>query len=319
MNKTHQKPNLNLNKEEIDLRELLGVLYDAKWLIFTIIVITSIIGAYYTLSLPNVYHSKAILVANESSNNMSSSLQGYGGIASLAGINLPSDTNSSNSAKAMEKLKSLSFFENNIFPNIYLPELMAVKHWESKTNTLEFDKSIFNSDENLWVRDFSPPLKQIPSVQESFTAFYQDHIVITKDVNNGFVYLTVKHQSPYVAKKWLELLVEEINFLYRNQDKLKAEVAIKFLNEQIAVTNLSEIKQVMANLIQQEIQKLTLIEVNKEYVFDYIDPPKVMEKKSEPKRSTMVAFCAFIGMFFGIFLAIVKNYMINSFDKISYS
>jgi hypothetical protein len=51
------------------------------------------------------------------------------------------------------------------------------------------------------------------------------------------------------------------------------------------MTSLSEIKQVLAQLLQEETKKLTLIEANQSYVFDYIDPPAVMEKKSEPKRS----------------------------------
>ena len=50
------------------------------------------------------------------------------------------------------------------------------------------------------------------------------------------------------------------------------------------MTGLSEIKQVLAQLLQEETKKLTLIEANQFYVFDYIDPPAVMEQKSEPNR-----------------------------------
>ena len=52
----------------------------------------------------------------------------------------------------------------------------------------------------------------------------------------------------------------------------------------MSVTNISEIKQVMAELLQKEIQKLTLMEASEAYVFEYIDPPVVMEKKSETKK-----------------------------------
>ena len=46
----------------------------------------------------------------------------------------------------------------------------------------------------------------------------------------------------------------------------------------------------MAELQQQEIQKLTLMEASEFYVFEYIDPPAVMEKKSEPSRAMICIF-----------------------------
>ena len=49
-------------------------------------------------------------------------------------------------------------------------------------------------------------------------------------------------------------------------------------------TNLSEIKDLLSNLIQNEIRKLTLIEANDEYVFKTLDPAHVPEIKSEPNR-----------------------------------
>ena len=47
-------------------------------------------------------------------------------------------------------------------------------------------------------------------------------------------------------------------------------------------TTLSEIKEVTAELLQREIQKLSLVEVNENYVFEYIYPPSVMEKNLSP-------------------------------------
>ena len=44
------------------------------------------------------------------------------------------------------------------------------------------------------------------------------------------------------------------------------------------MTTLAEIKQVLAQLLQEETKKLTLIEANESYVFEYIDPPAVMNK-----------------------------------------
>ena len=50
---------------------------------------------------------------------------------------------------------------------------------------------------------------------------------------------------------------------------------------------------------KEETQKLALIEANEYYVFDYIDPPSIMELKSEPQR----AIICIIFMLFGMILS----------------
>jgi uncharacterized protein involved in exopolysaccharide biosynthesis len=297
--------------DEIDLRELFYVLLKGKWIIVSVTAFVSIVGVIYSLSLPNIYTSKALLVPVNSSSGISGALRGYSGLAGLAGISLPSGGDEDNSAKAIQKISSLSFFENNVLSNIHLSDLMAVKSWNSKTNTLTFDESIFDTSSNTWIRDYSYPRQQIPSAQESFEVFKTKHLSLSEDKISGFITLSIKHQSPFVAKQWVELVVNEVNAFYRQKDKLESEKAVSYLNQQISMTGLSEIKQVLAQLLQEETKKLTLIEANQFYVFEYIDPPAVMEKKSEPKRAIICIFIALLGGMLSIFLVLIRHYAIK--------
>jgi uncharacterized protein involved in exopolysaccharide biosynthesis len=296
--------------EEIDLRELFYALWEGKWIIVSLTAFASIAGVIYSLSLPNIYESKAMLVPVNSSSGISGALGGYSGLAGLAGINLPSGGDEGNSAKAIQKISSLSFFENNILVNIHLPDLIAVKSWNSKTNTLVFDKNIYDTKSNTWIRDFSYPQQQIPSAQESYEVFKQ-HLSLTEDSKSGFITLSIKHQSPFVAKQWTELVVNEVNAFYRQKDKSESEKAVNYLNQQISMTGLSEIKQVLAQLLQEETKQLTLIEANQFYVFDYIDPPAVMEIKSEPKRALICILSALLGGMLSIVLVLIRHYAIK--------
>ena len=127
MQEAHSSKHPNDFDDEIDLRELFNVLLEGKWIIVYVTAFISIIGVIYSLLLPNLYESKAILVPVNSSSGISGALGSYSGLAGLAGISLPSGGDEGNSAKAIEKINSLSFFKNNILPNIHLPDLMAVK------------------------------------------------------------------------------------------------------------------------------------------------------------------------------------------------
>jgi hypothetical protein len=296
---------------QIDIKELINILYSRKWIIFFITVSISITGVAYSLLLPNIYESKTLLSPVEASSNISRSLQNYSGLAGLAGVSLPSSENDNNSFKAIRKLNSLSFFEKKILPNIYLPDLMALKSWDYMNNKLYYDQSIFNEDLNVWVRKYSYPYKQEPSAQESFVAFKSNHFKVTEDPINGFVVLSIKHQSPIVAKRWAELMVNEINEFYRLKDKSDSEKAITYLNKKISMTNISEVKEAISTLLQEETKKLALIEANQFYVFEYIDPPVVMETKYGPNRALICILVSILGGILSIFYVLTKHYIIE--------
>lgn len=309
MQKTYSSNNPNDFDNEIDFRELFNVLLDGKWIIILVTTFISTAAVIFSLLLPNIYESKALLVPVGSSSSMSGALGGYSSLAGLAGINLPSDGDTGNSEKAIHKISSLSFFENNILSNIYLPDLMAVKSWNYKTNTLIFDEKIFDAKNNVWIREYSYPQQQIPSSQESFEVFQREHLLLNEDEKTGFITLSIKHRSPFVAKQWTELIVNEVNNFYRQKDKLESEKAVSYLNQQISITGFSEIKEVLAQLLQKETEKLTLIEASQFYVYEYIDPPAVMEKKSEPNRALICIMGALLGGMLSIFLVFLRRYI----------
>ena len=297
----------SFDEEEINFQELLYILFKEKKSIIIFTTFLSISALIYSFSLPNIYESKALLSPMQQQDNISSTLESLGGLASIAGIGVPGTNQESNAQKAKEKLNSFSFFKNEIMPSIFLPNLMALDYWDHYTNKIFYDDDIYNQNSDLWVRDFSYPRKQIPSPQESFEVFHKDHLKISEDKQTGFITIAVKHESPYIANQWTELIVSKINAFYREKDKREAEKAILFLNSQLNKTNLSEIKLALVELLQVEIKKLTLVEAKELYVFDYIDPSVVMEEKESPNRIMIFFLGAIIGAFIGIFFVLIRQ------------
>jgi LPS O-antigen subunit length determinant protein (WzzB/FepE family) len=307
-----QSINKNNNYDhEIDLQELFSILWLGKRIIILMTLFISILGVVYSLNLPNIYKSTAILSPANSSSSISKSLQNYAGLAGLAGVSLPSSTENTNAIQAMQKLKSLSFFESSIFPNIFLPDLMAVETWDSKTNTINYKNELYDKKTSTWVRNYSYPRQKIPSAQESYKVFRTEHFSVSKDSRTDFITINIKHQSPFVAKKWIDLIVNKINSFYRQKDKLDSEKAVSYLNKQISSTNLAEVKEAISQIIQDETRKLALIEAKEYYVFDYIDPPAVMELKSEPQRALICIMSAVVGFLLGIIIVFIKHYFLQ--------
>lgn len=299
MNNNSNLDNKLKSNDEIDIKYLFKIFFDERRIIIGLTAIFSVIAVIYSLSLSNIYESSALLspVADNTSSNQS--LNNIGGLAGLAGINI-SSMSGGKSTKAITKIKTLSFFEDNILPNIFLPDLMASIDWDEESNTVIYKEDLFNTQAQKWTR--------IPSSQKSFKKFLKV-IELSQDSSTGFVSLSFKHHSPHVAKEWTELVVDQINDSFRTLDKLEAQASMSYLNAQMAQTSYSEIKEVIAQILKQKMQQLSLIEANEFYVFSYLDSPAVEEEKVEPTRSKISIFGAVFGLLLGILIVIARDYL----------
>ena len=139
--------------------------------------------------LPNIYQSKATLMAVEQGSGMSGMVGRMSGMASLAGISLDSKS-SSKDQEAIARIKSFEFFSNNFLPNIKLENLMAIKKWNQASNTITYHASDFNSDSGQWLRKAKPPRSSIPTSQEAYEEF-MEIMSVNKDKKTLLVTLSV--------------------------------------------------------------------------------------------------------------------------------
>jgi LPS O-antigen subunit length determinant protein (WzzB/FepE family) len=291
---------LNINNkldDEIDLKSLFKIIFNGKLLISALTVLFSIIAVTYSLTLSNIYQSTALLSPVGEQSSSSGSLNNIGGLASLAGISI-SSSSGGNTTKAITKITTLSFFEESILPNIFLPDLMAVKTWDEESNSIIY-KSNYNPQTAEWTK--------VPHPQKSYKAFKRK-LKISQDPKTDFLTISIKHDSPHIAKEWVELLVNQINVSFRAKDKLETKKAMNYLNAQMASTSFTEIKQVVAEILKQKMQQLALIEANEFYVFSYLDEPAVPRKKIEPSRVSISILGATLGFLLGVFIVLVRNY-----------
>ena len=299
----------NQPEEFTDLIELFKVIWRTKVIIFLITFLFALASFFYAKSLPDMYMSSAILAPTSEDDGLSSQLDQYSSIASFTGINIPNN-NTSKTQEAIQRVQSYDFFKSFILPNIKLENLMAVKKWNSKDNSIVYDKNLYNAESSEWVRKKSHPLSKIPSPQEAYREGYLEILKIKRDKDTGFVTISILHQSPFISKDWVDLIIFNINESMRDLDKNNAENSINFLNASFALTNVQTIKEVITNLLQAEMQTLMLASSNKAYIFKSIDSAFVPEIKFGPRRFMIMI----IGILLGMTMSIVVIF-INFFTK----
>jgi len=307
MNETEQAQPSTIHDDEIDLREIFRVLWAGKWLIGIITFTSAVIAVVVALMLPNVYRAEALLAPNdqEGAGGLSALAAQYGGLASLAGIDIggrPSDK----TALGLEILQSRKFITGFIERHDILVPLMAAKSWDDETGRLIIDTDDYDVSEKMWVRDVRPPKTSVPSLLEAYEEFTE---ILSVNQNNttGFVVVAVEHYSPIVAKQWVDWLIDDLNSSIMLQDVAEAEQAIEYLNKQIENTSLSQLQNVFFNLIEEQTKTVMLAMVTDEYLLKTLDPAVAPEIKARPQRALIVIFCSIFGGLVGLVVVLVLN------------
>lgn len=307
---TDAHPDNTYGDDEIDLRKLFLVLWGGKALITIVTGLAATISIVVALSMPNIYKSTATLApkSGDGTGGLSGLAAQYGGLASLAGVNLGGlgGDGMSKSAIALEKMKSLSFFKQHLYEDFVI-DLMAVESWNAGTRQLIYDDEIYDVASNKWLREVDPPRQSRPSDQEAHKAFFQ-LLSVSEDKQTGLISVSIEHQSPDIAKQWVEFMVSRVSEDLRSKDILEAEESINFLEAQRKKTSLVSLDEVFAQLIEEQTKTIMLANVSKDYVFDVIDPPVSPELKSKPSRALICVLGTLLGGMLGMVIVIIRHY-----------
>ncbi|MFB2649020.1 Wzz/FepE/Etk N-terminal domain-containing protein [Shewanella mangrovisoli] len=299
-----------LANDEIDLRELFSVIWKGKWLIIAITTVFAIASVVFAILQPNIYKSEALLApaSEEQGGGLSALASQFGGLASLAGVNLGAKGSTDKTQLAIEVLKSRQFTSEFIQKHNMLADLMAAKKWDRGADKLIYDPELYNDQTNTWVRDVKPPFKPEPSMQEAYKEFSKI-IAVKKDKESGMVTISIEHSSPTVAQQWVTWLIEDINKVMKDRDVSEAYRSTEFLNKQIALTNVADIKIVLYKLIEEQAKTIMFAEVRDEYVFKTIDPALAPEEKAKPKRALICVLGTMLGGMLGMMIVLVRHFM----------
>ena len=310
LNQTNTPVQNNIADDEIDLRELFTAIWQGKWVIIAITILFAVASIFYAINQPNIYKSEALLApAEQEQQGGLGALAGqFGGLASLAGVNLGSGGGVDKTQMALEVLKSRKFTSEFIQKHNILPELMAAKAWNRETNTIIYNEEVYDKAEKKWLREVKTPFKAEPSMQEAYKKFKK--IVNTnKDKETGMVTIAIEHISPYIAQQWVNWLIQDINKTMKQRDVLEANKSTDFLTKQIQLTKIADIRAVLYKLVEEQTKTIMFANVRDEYVFKTIDPAIVPEQKLGPKRALICILGALLGgMLSGIFV-LIRHYI----------
>ena len=310
LNNLKQKNEQTVTGDEIDLRELFSAIWQGKWTVIAITSLFAVASVFYAINQPNIYKSEALLApAEEQQNGGLGALAGqFGGLASLAGVNLGGGNASNKSQLAIEILKSRQFTSQFIQKHNLLPNLMAVKSWDLATGSLTYNTDVYNPDTNTWLREVKAPKNPEPSMQEAYKVF-SSILTISEDKESGMTTLAIEHQSPVIAQQWVNWLIQDINETMKQRDVVEANKSTEFLTKELNQTKIADIRTVLYKLIEEQTKTIMFANVRDEYVFKTIDPAIVVEEKFKPKRALICILGVLLGGMLSVIFVLIRHYI----------
>jgi uncharacterized protein involved in exopolysaccharide biosynthesis len=282
-------------------------LWAGKWLIVGLSAAATVLAIIVALTLPNVYRAEALLAPNqdEGAGGLSALAAQYGGLASLAGINL-SDGTLDKTALGVETLKSRRFIAGFIERRNLLVPLLAADSWNPQSGELAFDSDVYDPDSKQWQRNPKPPRTAEPSLQEAYIEFMKI-LSVDEATKPGFVSVSIEHLSPLVAQQWVTWLIADVNAAIMAKDVGEAEQAIAYLNDQISKTSVADLQVVLFRLIEEQTKTIMFARVTPEYMFTTVDPAVAPELKAKPNRALIVILSLILGGLLGVVVVLLRN------------
>jgi uncharacterized protein involved in exopolysaccharide biosynthesis len=261
------------NRDEVDLVQLLQVVWGYKWWVAGITCACIAIAVAYALFATEWYRAEVTLApADErSANGMYAQL---GGLASLAGISVAGG----GTAEPIAILKSREFARSFIDAHDLVPVLLH-EDWDADAKTWK------EADPAKW-----------PDVRDAIKYFDENVREVSEDAKTGLVMLGIKWTDPEIAVEWATLLVERLNQIMRDRALAEAEKNVQYLRDELSATNVLTLQQSISRLLESELQKVMLARGNEEFSFRVIDPAMTPKERFKPRRTLIVVLAALAGL-----------------------
>ena len=303
------------SSDEIDLRQLIGILWFERWLIASVVGFAAIVALIVSLFLTEVFRAEITLAPADVDQGSTGLMNQLGGAAAFLGVNVGSSAGD-NISTALAILQSRQFIIQFIEKNDLLVSIFA-SHWDSEAREANVDQNKFDLKTGEWLLPNGKP-----TLQDAYREFSEILNVPGPDRTSGIVTISLDWHNPIESAEWLNQLISLLNMELKLRDVSEANNAIDYLKKQMESTPLVEMQQVFSQLIESQTRIAMLADVRDEYVFRVIDPALTPEKKYFPSITYFVFFGAFVGLLMSFIIIFVrrmffynKNYLPVKLEK----
>jgi hypothetical protein len=247
------------------------------------------------VSIQDKYESKSLLKHSEDDTAGNFAPQGaLGSIASIGGIDLSSGATDPIDY-SIEVIKSRNFLRQLLTFDKVKENLVAVESYDNETGLITYNKNLFDPLKNEWAPNKKFDQNE-PNYLEIHREYYIENLSLSKNRATGFLTIGFQHKSANFAKSFIDLIINELNRLTREDDLASSEKKLDFLMQKNLETFNQEVNQALSQLMENELKKIAYSSTKVDYLLEIIDPPYVPNRPFFPNRILILLLGVFLGL-----------------------
>jgi uncharacterized protein involved in exopolysaccharide biosynthesis len=273
-----------LNGDLFDLRTFFLSAWQRKFLIIALMIAGAVLAGAIAANIKPKYRAEAILAEADTgkSGSLLSSLSGqFGGLASLAGVNL--GRGNGTLEETLATITSNAVLYDFIERNDLLKVILASR-WDEKNG--KWKHGLFNH------RD--------PTEWHAARTFRKSILTVSEDKKTHLVKLIIEWKDPVRARDWANDLIGATNRRIRDHAIAVSTRNLEYLNQQLEKAATVDLRQAISRLIETETKNAMVARGNDEYALKIIDPAVVPQEKYSPQITLIVALGGVLGLLVGL-------------------
>ena len=307
-----------LQDDEIDLRELFAALWDGKLLIFIVTCAVFLFSSAYLHRAERSYTVSVTLRPTEDQSSAGGNLGGLGGLATLAGVQLPSGgATEFITFQAMLKSQEVA---SRLFADENLVQRLFAGEWnEGRKSFLRPAPSTLGNVKRL----LEPLLTgegqgayvapNAARLAEKITGAMS----VSEDKTSGMLKLSMESAKPKLASDLLLAIIRETDGFLKERFVISGSEALQFYQQKIAKARSREHREALAKLIATEEQKLMLATRDGPFVVEIMMGPDQSLRPTSPKSNLVLALGLVLGLFLGAAVVLLRKAFGGNEKKVS--
>lgn len=270
-------------QRDIDLAGMFRTIWSGRWLLLATTVVCVLAASVYVFLATQWFRAEVLIAVSDDKAARGLAAQ-FGGLASLAGLNV----GGTKSVEPVAVLQSKEFTRQFIEEQNLMPILFA-EDWDAATSKWRTSGGGKEKDWRDGVEFFNKNIRKV-----------------FEDKKTGLITLSIEWKDPEVAAQWANLFIQRANDRMRDAALADANRNVAYLTEALASTSVTTMQQSIGRLLESEMQKLMLAKGNNEFAFKVIDRAEAPKRRSRPNRLLILELSAAFGALAAILFVLIR-------------
>ncbi len=288
-------------QDEIALRDLFLKVWWGKWIIVaTMAVVVGLVTVWLKITEP-VYTARMVIApAGEAGGGMMGGLSQYLDLASLAGIDLPSEQTLSGFDQFSELVTSVTVAER-LKEKYGVLEIVFEESWDAQNKRWQAPQGIAGAVIGR-VRTFFGLPAWTPPSSKALAEYLKEELRLTPVGATAMHVLAFDHKDPQFAVQFLRWIHREDDELIREQAQERTSRQLAYIESKLATVTVAEQRLSLVELLSAQEKRMMMITVDLPFAARIIEPPVASEAPTFPKPFLALALAIAGGLFVGFFL-----------------